>query len=240
MTNDGAMQLPPSRSKRLRLYATTAKVGSYVAPALATVLLFFAKGDPIWFWWAASALVASIALQIGKDSWEKILSARRGPDARALDIALAQQALTSAGQMPTENSRQETLGMCRRHLVRALAREYEEWEGSVATLHLLNGTPSPGEISVSIGKLTAPPPHLLEAMKSSSHAMLSATGPARSFISAPVSMIGHTWGIVTLQTSETHTLSPKDVEIVEKYATMLALTFEVGRCSTNGRFDCRG
>lgn len=137
--------------------------------------------------------------------------------------------------MSAENSRQEALSTCRRHLVLALAREHEEWEGSVATLHLLNETPSPGKISVSIGKLTGPPPHLLEAMKSSSHAMLSATGPTRSFIFAPVSMIGRTWGIVTLQTSETHTLSPKDVEIAEKYATMLALTFEMEHSSTNGR-----
>jgi hypothetical protein len=236
MTNGGTTQLPTSRSRRLRLYATIAKVASYVAPALATVLLFFAKADPVWFAWAAGALIVSISLQIGKDWWEKILSARKGPDARALDLALAQQALTSVGQMSAAASRQATLSMCRRHLVRALAREYDEWEGSVATLHLIHETTSPGKISVAIGKLTAPPPQLVEAMKSSSHAMLSATGQARSFISAPVSMLGSTSGILTLQTSETHTLSSKDVEIVEKYATMLALTFEVERSSNNGRF----
>lgn len=229
----GTVRVPTSRSRRLRRYARAAKIGSYVAPALATVCLFLAKADPVWFWLAATVLVLSIALQIGKDWWEKVLEARREPDARSLNITLAQFALTSTSLMTNSDTRRKTLDLCRRYVMQALGREYEEWEGSIATLHILAATDEPTEISVEVGDTRGEKRELLaEALKSGLGAMLVANGDqpqARSFVSVPVRFDGVARGLITLQTSEQYALTRKDVEIVEKYADMLAITFGTER-----------
>lgn len=248
----GLTRVPASRSKAAKRYASIAKVGSYVAPALATVLLFLAKSDPVWFWWAAAALIASIALQVGKDWWEKVLRERRSADLRELDLASAQLALGALGST-CEDEVSAAIYLGRRRILQALSREYEEWSGSRVTLVNVDESRMAKDWSMAVQVGDGPVAFatreadderlriLSEVTKGGAEPLLSKVGKGielanqatGSFIAVPVRMsYAHKlYGILLLQTSPSEALTQRDVEVVQSYADMLALTFTVQRAS---------
>lgn len=221
--------LPTTHSKLLLYIAKVAKFGSYALPAIATILLFLAVNNEIWFWCSIIVLIASIILQAVKDSWEKILKERRRPDARELDIALAHFALTSANLMTSVTAKEKAVQLSRQHLMQALGREYEEWPGFRASLYLLPASSNVLNVSVEIGDDSGVEKHDLNKVfdTGSNETQFSENNflKSRTFIAVPIRFNEEIHGIVTLESSEKNSLTGEDVGIAKKYAALLSTTF---------------
>ncbi|WP_394938280.1 GAF domain-containing protein [Psychromicrobium sp. YIM B11713] len=223
---------------------------SYIAPAAATVLFFWARDYLSLFWVAVGILLLSLLLQLTNSAWERRLAARQLVSSNALNTHISQMA-SAVAQMPsqTESERLGTLNELARYAVTALINVFHDAKDARAIAYALtptsdrlevfryagvrqptgafvNGDQGRGEKALEFLRSSPSSYLFIPDLKKEKPEDYGGSGRGyRTFISVRISSASEVHGMLTLDAADAGDLTEDDAHVVEMFANILAIAF---------------
>ncbi|NYE94568.1 transcriptional regulator with GAF, ATPase, and Fis domain [Psychromicrobium silvestre] len=245
--------------------AIVAKTLSVAAPVAATILFFWARDSPAFFWWAAGILLLSLVLQLTSFAWERRLAARTLVNSNALNTYISQMAAAVA-EMPGQSGAERvgTLNELARYAVTALVNVFHDAKDVRAIAYSLGPANDRLEVfryagvrqpsGTFIGQDAGRGDKALDFVFNSNSSYLfipdlkkekpedyggSGNG-YRTFISVRINSSTDVHGMLTLDAADVGDLTEDDAHVIEMFANILAIAFaETARASPDNSADSR-